>query len=115
MGEDLEQDGRGESPHQRHGEFQVHEPLGQASLDELGQVRTQAHGAEVDADDRGELEHRITQQVAGQGARHQLIHEPAGGDQENTQEEKRSVEGCAFRPAGIRRGGVLITHGWLPR
>ena len=91
-GEGLEEEGRREAAHQGHGQLQVHEALGEAPVDVLGEVRAQAHGAQVDPDDRGELHDGVPQQVAGQRARHQLVDQPAGCDDEDADEEEGGLQ-----------------------
>ena len=90
--EGHEQDGRGEPAHQRHRQLQIHEAPRQSPVQELRQVRTQPHGAEVHPDHRGELRDRIPQQITRQRPRHQLVDQPATGDEQHTDEEQRRLE-----------------------
>ena len=46
-----------------------------------------SHGEEVAADDGGELEDAVADQVTGQGPRDEFVNQPAGGDQEDGYEE----------------------------
>ncbi len=105
VGEGLEEDGRGEPAHQRDAQFQVHEAPCQAPLEELREIGTQAHGAEVDPDHRGELRDRVPQQVTRQRAGHQLVDQPAAGDEQHADEQQRRLQGLCGR---LRAG---ITHG----
>jgi hypothetical protein len=106
--EGLEEDGRGKAAHQGHGQFQVHEALSEPPVDVLGEVGAQAHGAQVDPDHRGKLHDGIAQQIAGQGACHQLVHQPAGGDDEYAYEEEGGLQWLAGAL-------LLIIHGWRRR
>jgi hypothetical protein len=54
-------------------------------------VSAHAHRKQVAADDGGELQHRVAQQIAGQRAGDQLIRQPAGGDHEDGQDQNLFV------------------------
>ena len=56
-------------------------------MDEARQRAADAHGEQVAADDGGELEDAVAEQIAGQRAGDQLVDQPAGGDQEDGDEE----------------------------
>ena len=47
------------------------------------EVRANTHGEQVAADNRGELQHRIAQQVAGKRARDQFVGKSTGSDDED--------------------------------
>ena len=106
VGEGLEEDGRREAAHQGHRQLQVHEAPCQAAMQELGQPRAQAHGAEVDTDHRGELGDRIPQQVARQRPRHQLVDQPATGDEQHADEQQRRPQRGLLRQ---------VIHEWRRR
>jgi hypothetical protein len=98
VAEKREEHRRGGAADERDDELDADEDGEQMALDELRQPRAHAHREKIDADNRGELCHRIAQQITGEGARCEFIDEPAGRDREDAREEKEAC-GAGFHAA----------------
>jgi hypothetical protein len=93
-------------------QLDLHEARDQIALDVARQPRADAHRKEIGADHGRELHHRIAEQIARQRAGDQLVGEPAGGDDENREQQGLIHRGrlLVIRPAartgearGLRR------------
>ena len=60
----------------------------QLALEKARQPRADAHREQVGADDGGELQDRVAQQVARQRAGRELVDQPAGGDDEDRGQQR---------------------------
>ncbi len=94
--EGQEQEGGGGAAEEGDRQLHLHEAARETALHVARQVGAEAQGGEVDADDGGELRDRVAEHVARQRARHQLVDEPAGGDDEDGEVD----EGRAHEPRG---------------
>ena len=108
-----EQQRRHGTAHQRDHQFDAQEMRGQLPLEKAREPRTHAHGEEVAADDGGELQHRVAQQVRRQRTGGQLVHQPAGRHHEHRGEQRH-------RHGSWRRGECVRTelvevHGRNPK
>ena len=72
-----------------HQQLHLQEDADELALHEARQPGAQAHGEQVDADDGGELQHRVAEQVAGQRAGGQLVDQAAGRDDEDAGEQQQ--------------------------
>src|SRR5262249_33541501 len=92
IGMAKEEDRGRQSAQQGDGQLNLDEHPGQLLVDEARQPGADTHREEVDADDGRELKDRVAEQVAGRGARKQLVDQAAGGDDQDVQEqEERAV------------------------
>ena len=82
------EDRRREAAEERDGDLDLDEAPREALLDELREPRARAHRRQVHPDDEGELRDRVPEEVAREGARHELVDEPAGGDDEDGQVDR---------------------------
>jgi hypothetical protein len=120
--EQQEQQSGGKAAEQTHQQFDLDEAHQQVADDVLRQPGADAHGKQVGADHGGELRHRIAQQVARQRAGDQLVGQPAGGDDENGDEQwglhvsragwparrrQRRAADADFRGSGFVRDGCF--------
>ena len=55
--------------------------------DVFGEVRADAHGEEIEADDGGKLQNAVAQQITGQRGNDEFIRQPAAGHDENGDNE----------------------------
>ena len=118
LGEREEEHRRGEAADDAHQDLDLDEPDQQVAADVARQVRPDAHREQVDADDRRELRDAVAEEIAGDGAREQLVDETAGGDGEDRDQEDAGprADGGARRGLraveGVFRGGHTLT---IPR
>ena len=97
-----EQRGGHQAADEAHDQLDAHEHRGQLLAHVARGPGAQAHGEQVGADDRGELQHRVAQQVAGERAGAQLVDQAARGDDEDRGEQGQLAGPDARRVAGIR-------------
>src|SRR5581483_7855124 len=106
------------------------ETIGKPAVDVAGNSAPDPHGKQVAADDGRELKHTIAEQIAGERARYQFVDEPAGGDQQDRNEEKNAhltafelVHGRGNNDTDAdghgsdqhRQGSVVLLHHLLPQ
>ena len=77
--------------------------------DEPREITADAHREQVAADDRGELQDAVAEQIARERAGDQLIDQPASGDQKDG-DEQRSRHDSASGRALMHRGGDDDAH-----
>ena len=88
---------------ERHQQFDAQEMGRQLPLEEARAVGAQAHGEQIAADDGGELQHRVAQQVGGDGTSGEFVDETAGGHHEHAGEQ-RDLERARGDGAGFQVG-----------
>ena len=81
--ERQEQRGRGVAAHQGHEQLDRDEAGHESPSDVPRQPAADPHRAEIRPDDRRKLRHAVAQQVTRQRPRHELVDEPARGDQQD--------------------------------
>ncbi len=96
-----EKGGRRESADDTDHQLDRDEARDQRPRQELREPAPDAHGEQVGADDGGELQDAIAQQVAGKRAGDQLIDQTAGGDQKDG-EKKNYWHGAPERTGRAR-------------
>ena len=100
------EDRRREAAEEGDGDLDLDEAPREAPLDELREPGTGPHRRQVEPDDEGELRDRVPEEVARERARHELVDEPAGGD-----DEDRQVD----RPGPDRARRHRVTSRWPAR
>jgi hypothetical protein len=92
-----------------HQQLDAQEMRDQLTLEETRQVGAHPHREQVGADDSGELQDRVAEQVARERARGKLVDQPAGGHDEHRCEQRHL--GGAHRQGRRGRGGArLFSH-----
>ena len=84
----AEQRRRHQPPTSADQQLDAHEVRDQLALEVARQPGADAHREQVGADDGGELQDRVAQQVAGERAGDELVDQPAGRDDEDRGQQR---------------------------
>ena len=91
-------------------DFDPHEHRQLAPVDMTRQPRAHPHGEQVGADHGGELGDAVAQQVAGEGPGQQFVDQPAGGDDQDRDQQDDRKRGGGLRGTRLARRRGMIIH-----
>ena len=126
VGEGQKQQRRREAAHHSKQQFNPHKPVCETAVDVARKRAADPHGEQVAADDGGELKNAIAEKIACERPRDELVDEPAGGNQQDSYEEKNAHgsvnSGCdnhtdtnGHGPQQDGKSHVVLLHDFFPQ